>query len=277
MAAEGQAPTTPWIEGFLLSIVSARFYVEVLRKWRGLGLVYLGLVLMLLGIPCAMKAHHDLGVAYREFSEKIAPQLAPVTFASGKATMREGVEQPLVVYQGGPGSTHAPVIAVDTTGATTSLLGRDEQILITGDSILFRMGNGPDQVMRTDVPNLPEPMPVDNFIREVSAFCAAAAGWIYYPFRLLAHFIMWLIHALLLAGLSSMMMIGRRLGASFGDLLRTSIVAATPVLFLDTIAFLIGVHWDLWTMVLAVVWVMYLTSGLRAAAEEIESENPANN
>lgn len=262
-AADSAAAPATWFEALLLCVVSADFYVEILRRWRGTGLLFLGWLLLLLCIPLAMKVHHEQGEMIRRSREALLPQFPTVTVKDGVATT--DVPQPHVIYAEGPEDKTNPMMVVDTTGTVTSLKGRKESVLITSNAMYFKVAE-PDVIMRLPFVGQ-QTLGPDNLGR-ISRATEAMVGWVAYPFMVVGRWMACGFQALLLAALASFMLLGRRLGVSFQDLFRLSVMACIPAIYLDTIASLIGIKWLLWEMVLAMVTVIYVTTALRAIAEQ---------
>jgi hypothetical protein len=262
-------PRATWFETLLLCLVSNQLYVEVLRRWKGLGLVYLLLVLALLTLPCAMKSHAVNYKRFQQLNELVVPQIPKITYREGVATVE--AQQPYTIYKDGAKSAKEPWVYMDTRGEKVNLDSREEALVVTRDSMFVRTRGA--SIRYSPVPHPFHGEFNASFARVVCQLIMYGGGWISYPMMIVDGFVMWTIHAALLAGLANFMMVGPRLGVKFADLFRMCIVACTPALYLNTIGFLAGTtNWELWTMILAVVAVMYVTSGLRAAAEEVVAE-----
>lgn len=272
LPADSEPPLTPWIEALLLCVISARFYVEVIRRWRGLGFIFLAMVLMLVSIPCAMKLHVIMAEELRTMNEIVVPQMPRIEIKNGQASTN--VPQPHIIREDPKNPNSAAWALIDTNLEKIDLTSRQEYVVVIRNDIYMKAGPETGQYIRVQMG--PDEVLEPNMIKVFCTIMSHISGWIFYPILVFRNFLIWSLHALLLAGLSSLMLMGRRIGAKFPDLLRMCIVACTPAIYLETIAFLAEVRWDLWSMVLAIVAVMYVTSALRAAADDmLEPSEPS--
>lgn len=246
---------------WLAPVASPALLLDVVRRWKGVGLLYIHLLLAVVWLPLSVKA----AVGMHRFVEERAPAAFadfPVIHISQGRVRTEGPE-PRTWADPESGQ---PFLVVDTTGTVTSLEGRDERLLLTAHELLVSQGQIPPR--RYD-------------LRGVSAFYLDREGvletlqrvdrWffvLWFGLRYVSA-VTWKIAAMLVYALIAMGL-SRARGAPliFAAGMRLAAVALTPALLLDLVFGLVGWSPPLWGLAGMLVTLLVLGRGVAVHADE---------
>jgi len=129
------APVYNYWEALYRSFYSRLLYIDVGKRWRGLGLLYFLLTIALFSIPFAVRVAMNLNQSFN--NQIIDPlfQLPPVYVQNGQVSFDKPMPYFIKNKEG------QAVIIVDTTGAVTNL-SKDYpylNVLITKNKIIFKL------------------------------------------------------------------------------------------------------------------------------------------
>lgn len=121
-----------YFNAFYLSFFSGRFYIDVIRKWRGFGILYLLWILSILALPYSIRMMHSY---YQHIDQKLfqpTKQLPPLSIRNGEVQFHSPM--PYLIK-----NTAGTVVAIiDTTGKIIQLpyfLYPDASVLITKNAL----------------------------------------------------------------------------------------------------------------------------------------------
>lgn len=101
------SPVYTYWEALYRSFYSAQFYIDVAKRWKGSGLLYLLFIFCFGAIPIAMKLSYQF---YETFDQKVLEpieKLPLLYIQNGKISLDEGLEQPYLIK-----NTHGEVVSV---------------------------------------------------------------------------------------------------------------------------------------------------------------------
>ena len=249
-----------------LSLFSAELYRDVARNWRGIGVLYLLLVMFVTWVPVLIKGHAALRGAMQD------PQLAAIIDELPSVTIKNGVvsikePEPYIVRDP---KTRRALIYVDTTNRFDRPEAAQAVALLGRSTLEVRQPN------KTEVHDLSR---VDYLYVD----SATVRRWVDALPRLYAFFalpgalvwsLVWGLVRMLAYGLIGMMfasMFNAQL--DFAALLRLSAVAMTPGMAIDTLSWLAGMPPVLpccgWSFIIGAITVGYVAFAVKANAAPV--------
>ena len=241
-----------YLKAIGLSLYSDGFYRDVARRWKGLGMVFLLLMIIIFGGGTAViqaatfrveniSKENFAGSSFQLLSHSVflsvVEEFPEIVIQNGKASTQ--VQQPYTIKNP---YTDVPFIIIDTTGKITSLIGSNAMVLITESAFITKSGE--KDVVRADFSKS-----ADGVInREVLLPMLRWLPIIMLPSNMIYMFIFLSINAFVLGGIA--LIIGNILktGLIFQDTVRLAIVTTTPVLMLEALQATIGISFFKHTM-----------------------------
>ncbi|MCP0913463.1 MULTISPECIES: DUF1189 family protein [Legionella] len=129
------APVYRYWQAVYLSFYSYRLYVDVFKRWRGYGILYLLFLLTLTTIPLALRMIVEFNTFFNEQVLFPLQELPPLYVQDGKISL----DKPTPYFIKNKGGE--VVAIVDTTGSITSIKNKQYPhltMLITSNQIHFR-------------------------------------------------------------------------------------------------------------------------------------------
>lgn len=247
------------IQGLVLALGSAPFYRDVARNWRGVGFLYVLLLLTLTWIPVLIYWQVSFTHGVRTEMPKVLDKLPPITIKDGKAS--SPVAQPYTVTNTDTGE---PFFILDTTGEVKSLEGSQAHMLLTETTFHIRderktqihdLGHFPDMTLTKE---------------QMQGWLETLATWLgvgLFPFVMIGSLVRALV-LMLVAAMAGLILdaafFGGRLG--FAALLRLAAVGMSLSIYLDTGLMLAGVQVPFWFGIAILLTVGYVAFGAHAAA-----------
>ncbi|BCA95732.1 hypothetical protein TUM19329_20930 [Legionella antarctica] len=129
------APVYRYWEALYMSFYSRRLYVDVGKRWRGLGLIYLLLAVAVLSIPFAVRMSSNLNQSFNEQIIEPLLLLPTIYVQNGEASLDKPM--PYLVKN----KKNQVVLIVDTSGTIDKFGPKypNLNILITKDKIDFKI------------------------------------------------------------------------------------------------------------------------------------------
>ncbi|HEV7397797.1 MAG TPA: DUF1189 family protein [Pyrinomonadaceae bacterium] len=248
-----------YYHGPFLSFFSKEFYRDVGQNWKGIGYLYMAILLAILWIPSIIA----IDSSFRTFAEKDAgaftKQLPKITIKNGQVST--DVETPYFIKDPKNNST---VGIIDLTGQYRSLDDTEAHMLLTKNKLIMKGDHNDTKIY--------DLTPVQDFYVDsarVDGWLTTARQWmipIFYPLGLLSSFIFRaiqiLVYALIGMAFASML----KVQLSYPVLMRLAAVALTPVLVLDIILEFSPVKIPFWTILGIIVGLGYLMFAINANA-----------
>jgi Protein of unknown function (DUF1189) len=263
-------PAYSRFSALVLSLFSAKLYRDVARNWRGVGLLYLLLLLALTWVPPIIHGHVGIRRFVRDEAPAIVNQTPTVTINKGVLSIAE----PEPYFMRDP-KTGKAAVYVDTTGAfDREKEAREAVILVSRSTVEVRQPN------KTEVHDLSHIESFHMDKRDVARWLDAASSWfgpVAYASCLAWSLVTGLLRLLLyaLAGMAFASSFNARL--DFPALMRLSAVATTPAMFIDTLAWTFNFGYLPccgWGLLMAVVTLMYVGFGVKANADSSPPPGP---
>ncbi|HEV7746003.1 MAG TPA: DUF1189 domain-containing protein [Pyrinomonadaceae bacterium] len=245
----------------VLSFFSKSLYRDVGKNWRGTGLLYLLLVILLLWIPATIKGHRDFGRFVDDDAKGITEQIPAVRITNGQvstdASMPHSIKDP---------KTGATLAIIDTVDTSVEAKNPSVPLILTKTKLVMRKNASETQIF--DLSG------VQNFYVDrarVEGWLATARTWffpVFYPVAVFFSFIFRGIQILIYAliGLGFAAMLHAKL--DYKTLMRLSAIAITPVMILNLLFELVPFHLPGWTLLGIIIGLGYLFFAVKANAEE---------
>lgn len=240
-------------------------YRDVARNWRGIGALYLLLLIAITGAITASSVHRAVKKFAREEFPKVVQDVPPISIRDG--VVSSPVKQPYQMIDHESGKVMA---IIDTTGTVTSLDNTPAIMLLTKSQFHHRQNN------KIEIQDLSQFKSADFDRAKLQHWMDVAAGWsgpVTFLAILIFVFIYRLIQALIYAliGMAFAAMFGARL--SYQQLIRLAIIAVTPAMLLSTALGVAGIDIPFFWPICFVIAMVYLAIAVRANADQ-SSQRP---
>jgi hypothetical protein len=244
----------------LLSFYSKPLYRDVAKNWKGVGFLYLLLLLALTWIPVMMQFHYNLSNAVSREAPKIVNQIPKITITKGEVSIDAPVPYSIIDPQSGE-----QIAAIDTSGQITSIDQTKAFMLLTKKNLIIRQQHRGE----TRIFDLSAIQSLTLDRDSVMSWLQAFNKWfafVAYPFALGASFAYRIIQVLLYALIGMLMASILKITLDYAALVRLSVIAITPVILLNTLRKLLGVHVPLTWLISFVIAMCYLFIAVKANA-----------
>lgn len=264
-----------YIDAIWQSFFSSRLYVDVARRWRGIGFLYLLLIVFLCWIPDLAKMQVGLQHFRSNTAEGLIRQVPPITIKDGEVSV--DAEMPYLIKNPETGKV---VAIIDTTGQYTSLDNTSAAVLLTQKDLITKQNNAETRVY--SLSGIKSFYLDQTRIHRWAYFFLSWLVLIIAPFVILFTFAFRIIQALLYAAIGLAFADSFHVKLTYSAVLRITCVVLTPVIALTTLAGLlplrIQIPWTVNWLIHLVIAMAYLAFALKACAAEPpvnESTTPA--
>jgi hypothetical protein len=244
-----EIPTGAWY--------SIPLYQEVASRWTGLNALYLFLFLLISWFPWVVKEQGDLNKFAEEWVEPLISEFPRFGISSGKLWVdgepRRTISDP---------KTGRPLLLIDTTGQTLSLVGLSIPALVTADSFIMRNESGVEEKMSFS--HLPNRAVTSQELKRFVADWIPSLLWYSYPFFLIGSFLFRIIQVFLLAGVGLIVCPLLETDLPLPALIRISVLAITPAMILRTLCNVLEITIPFCNLLLTLVTIGYLVFGISA-------------
>ena len=210
----------------LAPIFSRSLYADVGRRWKGIGLGYMMLLLLIAWLPLAIEAHVKFGAFVRDDLPAGLKSVPAVTIRAGR--MSTPVKQPYIIRD----DRGKALVVLDTTGQVTDPEQVEAQLLVTQTQFI-QDNHGSKQIR--ELRDFPD-MVIDA--TKLQDWAGTLATWMgplvlvsTWAFTVCTRLVGMLIFAAIGMGLASAM----HVRLDFAALLRLTATAMTGVILLDTV------------------------------------------
>ena len=246
-----------------LSFFSAALYRDVARNWRGIGALYLLLLLLLTWLPPVIKGHLGFRRFVRDEAPAVLNQVPTVTIKNGVVSIQE--PEPYFIRDP---QTGRALVYVDTSGAFDQKKEADEAaVLLSRSTMEVRQPN------KTEVHDLSkvEYLYIDkHFASRWLNTGATVFGPVAYVGGVVGSFL-WGLIRLLIYGLIGMIFVSAfNARIDFAALMRLAAVAMTPAMLIDTLAWTFNFGYLPccgWSALMGLVTLIYLGFAVKANGE----------
>ncbi len=244
----------------LLSFFSKELYRDVGLNWKGVGFVYLFLLLAICSVPRMFKIQAFLSRFIDKEVPPLIEQVPRITITDGQ--VNADVPQPYYVRD--PDSNDILAI-IDTTGETESLVDTNAYALLTKTELIYRKSDVEYRIH--DLSDVKEFVLDEGRIRGWLNFAKKTLVPVLYPFVVLGMFLFRIIQALIYGVIGLLFASWCRVKLSYDSLLRLAVVAITPCIIVKMIFEMTSIHLQmsgLWFFLMAMV---YLFFGVKACSQ----------
>ncbi len=242
----------------LLSFFSKSLYRDVAKNWKGVGFLYLLLLLALTWIPVMMHFHNNLSDGISREAPKIVNQIPKITITKGEVSIDAPVPYYIIDPQSGE-----QIVAIDTSGQITSIDQTKAFALLTKNNLIIRQQHrGETRIFDLSaIQNLT--LDRDSVMGWMQAFKKWFA-LVAYPFALGASFVFRIIQVLIYALIGMLFASILKTTLDYAALVRLSVISITPVVLLNTLRRLLDVHVPLTWLISFVIAMVYLFMAVKA-------------
>jgi hypothetical protein len=242
----------------LLSFYSKPLYRDVAKNWKGVGFLYLLLLLALTWIPVMMQFHYNLSNMVTREAPKIVNQIPKITITTGEVSVDVPVPYYIIEPQSGE-----QIVAIDTSGQITSIDQTTAIALLTKKNFIMRQQRRGET--RTFDLSAIQYLTLDR--DSVMSWVQAFNKWFAlfaYPFAVAGSFAYRAIQVLLYALAGMLFANSLKVTLDYAALVRLSVISITPVILLNTLRKLLGVHVPLIWLISFVIAMVYLFMAVKA-------------
>ena len=255
------------IRALVLSLYSPDLYRDVAANWRGVGFLYLLLILALTWIPVIYK----MQVGIREFAQTEFPSMIhdfpPITISKG--VVSSPAAQPYYLREQQSGKIF---FILDTTGKVTELPpGDDPMILLTKTELIYR------NQRETKIVELAKDLDFYIDRAKLQGWMDWAAGkfaYVFFPLFLIGSIIFRMITTLMYAVVGLIFNAIYRKNLTFGTLMRLAAVSTSAVIYIDTVFDLTGRHTPFWNLLGFALSCVYVSLAVRWAEQPVLPLSP---
>lgn len=240
-----------------LSFFSDDLYRDVARSWRGIGLVYLVLLVALATLVVAIRMQIGLDRWVQGEARGLVEQVPRIVIRH--RVVEVDAPMPYTIHDP---KTGTPLAIIDTTGQVASLEGQEARVLVTSDQIHYRRSAAETRVFQLSAW---KDLTIDSeragrWLRVLSTWAAPITGIFVFAglfcFRLLQQLILAVVGLLAARVLSAAL--------DFPALMRLSAVSLTPALLIEPLLDILGVKPRGFGWVWMVLVLVYMTWAVRA-------------
>ena len=254
------------LQALFLSFFSRDLYRDVARSWRGLGLLYMLLLIAVVWTPRTIAFQLKVSHFVNERAPDIVHQIPPLAIRHGHVLV--SVPMPYVIKDPDSG---AELAIIDTTGHTTSLDGSKARVLITANRVIIQ--KSAYERREFDLSQLGD----FAFDQPKGMHWLGAIGTWFAGVVMLFGFVfvyLWtMVKAFVFAVLGMLMRKSARARLGYDALVRIAAVAMTPAYVAGLLRDLAHAPIPLWWCIAGLMTLGFLWFGVQASGEAV-AETP---
>ena len=257
------------LRAMLLSPFSPDVWRDVGQTWRGIGLLYMLVLLLITWLAVMIKGYSSFAHFTDVESRTMIEQVPAIHIKDGVVTA--DCDQPYVISDP---QTKRPFAIIDTTGQTTEPPKQSPSVLLTRSSLIMR--NNTDEVRTHDLSKVKSFSLDKNDVYRWMGIFKKCFLPVFLPlmvvFSLIGRLVLMLIASVFGLIFNSMF----SAEVPFGALMRLSALAMTPTILLSTMLTLAGVPMVgcFWTIGGIAVVLFYLAMMVKANADAFRPAPP---
>jgi len=255
------------LRALVLSLFSPDLYRDVAANWRGVGFLYLLLILALTWLPFIYKAH----VGFKDFAQTEFPNMIrdfpPITITKG--VVSSPAPQPYYMREPESGKTF---FILDTTGQVTELPPGDESMMLLTKTELFIRNQRETKIIELakDFDFYMDRSKLQGWMD----WWAGKFAFIFYPLALIFSFIGRMITTVMYAVVGLIFNSMYRKNLSFSALMRLAAVSTSAVIYIDTVFDVTGKHVPYWNLIGFALTCVYVSLAVRWAEQRVLPPSP---
>jgi len=246
-----------FLHAFIFSFFSKSFYQDVGRHWRGTGLLYIFIALLLVWIPTVIR----MQLGFSRFSEhegsRFTQQIPQIKIRNGEVST--DVTTPYFIKA----DDGTPLVIIDTTGQYQSLDNTTASLLLTKTHILTHNNR------RTTNYDLSGVESFDFDRARAESWLQTARTWlvpVIFPLGVVFSFVFRAIQILIYAAVGLLFAQISNTKLSYQTLMRLAAISLTPVLVLNVIFEFLPIRIPGWWLIGTLIGLGYLFFAVRSNA-----------
>lgn len=254
------------LQATFMSFFSMDLYRDVVENWRGVAFLYLFLLTIFTWAVMAAGLHLKLGTAINASVYKTIDQFPTIKINKGEINIDK--ESPYYIKN--PNNPDQIIVAFDTSSDDPAVAKEQNiPVIVTKKKIVIHERRG-DKVFVEEKPIMDGSGSLDGLIIEPETITIVVnliknwLGLILFLFMVPLGFIFLAIQVLIYAVIGKLFANIKNVNLTFGELMRLSVMAVTPVLILDTLLKATGAQLPWWPPAALIVAMVYLFLGVSA-------------
>jgi hypothetical protein len=216
-------------KAWLLSFYSKEFYQTVGQSWRGTGLVYLFILLMVCLAISAIQMQKYVDYLVNNFAPAVLAKLPAIEIKQGILSTQANM--PYVIKHD---KTNERLVVIDTTGKINSLTQAKARMLITDKVVFYKTRL--DRIAKFTLQTLAKPSITNADLHKILAYVQHNLIYYLYLASLLFYFVMTSLALCLLSLFAIIAAKQLAIILCYKALFRLTTVALTPVIILSLVA-----------------------------------------
>lgn len=210
-----------------LSFYSPSLYRDVAENWKGVGFLYLLLLLSLAWIQPIVRLQQTTAGLMRTLGPTVLEQVPAISIRQGEVSISE--PQPYVIEV--PGSD-TPLAVIDTTGQTTPE-STQAFLLLTKRQATIR--KNPHETRTYDLSGIQDLTVDRDTVKRILDGCQRWLAVVAYPLAVLGSYVYRILQVLIYASIGLLFAHLLKTPLEYPELLRLASVAVTPAVVADTL------------------------------------------
>lgn len=265
--AVGQERTLPkmkrysFLHAFFMSFFSKSLYQDIGRHWRGTGLLYLFILLVIVWVPTMIRMQIGMSRFVAQEAPQFTNQIPRITITNGVVSTDVPTPYSIKDAQGNP------MMIIDTTGAQREL--EDDStaaLLLTRDKVIFR-NQARGETRTYDLSGV-QSFELDR--ARVEDWLQTAKLWlvpVLFPILLIFSFAARIIQVLIYAAIGLLFARMMNTNLEYKTSMRLAAVALTPVLLLNLALEFLPFNIPLWWLLGTLIGLGYLFFAVKSNSE----------
>ena len=255
------------LHAFVLSFFSQSFYRDVGQNWRGTGLLYMLILLVIVWIPTMIKMQIGFSTFVQQEAPPITQQIPRITIKNGEVSTDVASPYYIKDQQGNP------IAIIDTTADYHNLDETPAAVVLTRTKLFFR-NERRGETRSYDLSNV-ESFELDR--PRAEGWLQTAKGLlvpVLFPIVLIGTFIFRGIQILIYAAIGLLFAKMLDTSLSYKTLMRLAAVALTPVLLLNLVLEFLPFSIPVWWLFGTLIGLAYLFLAVKSNAGATPSYPP---
>jgi len=246
-----------FIHAFVFSFFSKAFYQDVGRHWRGTGLLYIFIALLLVWIPTVIRMQVGFSRFGAQEGSRFTQQIPHITIRKGEVST--DVATPYFIK----GDNGEPLVIIDTTGRYESLDNTPASLLLTKTQIHTRNNQKTSIYDLSGVESFElDRTRAENWLQTARTLLVP----VIFPLGVVFGFLFRAIQILIYAAAGLLFAQISKTNLSYQTLMRLAAVALTPVLVLNLIFEFLPFRIPGWWLIGTLIGLGYLFFAVRSNA-----------
>jgi hypothetical protein len=251
---------------YVMAFFSRPLYRDVGLNWRGIGGIYLFVLLAICWIPLTILIATVSWALVDGVLPVVLKEMPEISVKNGEIS----VNRPMPYIISDP-KTNQPIVIFDTTDATQSIKDSPAVLLVKKKELIYKKSENEidSQQIPADVNWVIDQQTVQYYADKAQHWLI----WLIYPVLLLCSFIYRFIQALFYAALGSLFF-NRRTQLPFQAVMRITMIAITPAIIISTVLGLLTIAFPMEWLAYFVLSMFYLWFGISSCKQVIEVQTP---